>query len=269
MNNYVPVSGSGSGSKCTLNKHTLTNRTLNNVKKNEVPRMTLSDRLKTAAPAKTPVLGRPQELSKATEEALVKCLEMCAEFNYPMGKKKLQNLVQSYCVEHQVKTRWDNDRPGKDWIKLFKKRWSHRVKVRRPTNIKRSRAKVSPKDLRDFMTRIEPSLEGIPRYNIFNYDESPIRDDPSAEEAFFPKNTRHCEKVQNHSKSSISVMFCVSAAGDMLPPMVVYKSGTGSVYPTWGEGGPEGAVFAANKSGYFDTDKYTKWFQEVGEKFNI
>jgi len=44
---------------------------------------------------------------------------------------------------------------------------------------------------------------------------------------------------------------------------------TGSVYPTWGEGGPEGAVFAANKSGYFDTDKYTKWFQEVGEKFNI
>ncbi len=59
------------------------------------------------------------------------------------------------------------------------------------------------------------------------------------------------------------------AAGDMLPPMVVYKSGTGSVYPTGGEGGPEDAVFAANKSGYFDTDKYTKWFQEVGEKFNI
>jgi hypothetical protein len=48
--------------------------------------MTLSDRLKSAAPAKTPVLGRPQELSKATEEALVKCLEMCAKFNYPMGR---------------------------------------------------------------------------------------------------------------------------------------------------------------------------------------
>ncbi len=163
---------------------------------------------------------------------------MCAEFNYPMCKKKLQNLVQSYCVEHNVKTRWHNDRPGKDWVRLFKKRWSHRVKVRHPT-----------KDLRDIMTRIQPSLESIPRFNIFNYDESPIRDDPSAEEAFFPKNTRHCEKVQNHSKSSISVMFCVSAAGDMLPPMMVYKSGTSSVYPTWDEGGPKDAVFAANKTG--------------------
>jgi hypothetical protein len=46
-----------------------------------------------------------QELSKATEEGLVKCLEMCADFNYPMGKKKLQNLVQSYCVENNVHTR--------------------------------------------------------------------------------------------------------------------------------------------------------------------
>jgi hypothetical protein len=83
-----------------------------------------------------------KELSMAVEEALVKCLEMCADFNYPMGKKKLQNLVQSYCVENNVDTRWKGHRPGKDWVRLFKKRWSHRVKVRKPTNIKRSRAKV-------------------------------------------------------------------------------------------------------------------------------
>ena len=70
-----------------------------------------------------------KELPRATELALVKCLEMCAEFNFPMGKKKLQNLVQDYCVEYNVPTRWTNSRPGKDWVKLFKKRWSHRVKV--------------------------------------------------------------------------------------------------------------------------------------------
>ncbi len=57
----------------------------------------------------------------AVEEALVKCLEMCADFNYPMGKKKLQNLVQSYCVENNVDTRWKGHRPGKDWVRLFKK----------------------------------------------------------------------------------------------------------------------------------------------------
>jgi hypothetical protein len=59
-----------------------------------------------------------------------------------MGKKKLQDLVQSYCVENNIRTRWENDRPARDWVRLFRRRWSHRVKVRRPTNIKCSRAKV-------------------------------------------------------------------------------------------------------------------------------
>ncbi len=78
----------------------------------------------------------------AVEEALVKCLEMCADFNYPMGKKKLQNLVQSCCVENNVETRWKGHRLGKDWVRLFKKRWSHRVKVWKLINTKRSGAKV-------------------------------------------------------------------------------------------------------------------------------
>jgi hypothetical protein len=52
----------------------------------------------------------------------------------------------------------------------------------------------------------------------------------------------------------------------MIPPMTVYKSGTGSVYKTWAADGPEGSVYAANNSGYFDTDKFTQWFEEVSEK---
>jgi hypothetical protein len=105
--------------------------------------------------------------------------------------------------------RWVKNRPGKNWIRCFKLRWSHRVKVRRPMNIKRSRAKVSAKDITDFMARVAPNLIGVPRENIFNYDETPLKDDPAAEDAFFPVGTRHCEKVQNHSKTAISVMFCV------------------------------------------------------------
>ena len=78
---------------------------LNEVKVNLVPRMTLSDRLKKDNPTTKPPLGRPQELSEAVELALVKCLEMCAEFQYPMKRRDFQDLVQSYCVEHSIKTR--------------------------------------------------------------------------------------------------------------------------------------------------------------------
>ncbi len=39
-----------------------------------IPRMTLSNRLQKKDPMEDPKLGRPQELDKETEEAIVKCL---------------------------------------------------------------------------------------------------------------------------------------------------------------------------------------------------
>jgi DDE superfamily endonuclease len=226
--------------------------------------MTLYDRLQ--RPDVVPLLGRPQQLSPAVEEALVTCLEMCAEFQYPMKKRQLQDLVQSYCTEHDVQTRWVNSRPGKHWVRSFKDRWKHRVTVKRPSNIKRSRSKVSPDDIRSFFERLAPNLEGVPPTHIFNYDESPIKDDPGAEEAFFGRGVKHCEQVINHSKVSYSIMFCCSAAGEMLPPMVVYKSSTTSVYNSWCDGGPDGAAYAATKSGWFDMDKFNQWFTKAGFK---
>jgi hypothetical protein len=59
------------------------------------------------------------------------------------------------------------------------------VKVKKLFNIKRSRAKVSPDDIKGFFERLKPNVEGVPPTHIFNFDESPIKDDPGAEDAFF------------------------------------------------------------------------------------
>lgn len=151
---------------------------INARKKNEVPRMTLNNRLSKEDPNSKPSLGRPNELSSAVELALVKCLKMCAEFQYPLRKRDLQDLVQSYCIEHGVETRWEDDRPGKGWIRKFTKRWRHEVKVRKPANIKRSRAQVSPETVRSFFARLAPNLDGVEAAHVFNYDETNLRDDP-------------------------------------------------------------------------------------------
>jgi hypothetical protein len=219
---------------------------INDVKVKKVPRQTLDGWLRREDPYVEPPLGRPQELPKAVEEALVKCLVMCADFNYPMRKVDLQDLVQSYCIENEVHTSWKDDRPGKHWVRHFRKRWSHKVKIRKPTCIKRSRAKVSPTMVKEFFERIQPNLEDVPRHNIFNYDETGFSDNPGAEEAFFGAGSKYFEVIQDHSKTNISVMFCVTAAGDMLPVMVVYKSSTACVYPAWMQGGPDGTRHRIN-----------------------
>lgn len=147
----------------------------NNNKLHAVPRMTLSNRLSRTAPDVTPALGRPVELSCEVEQALVDSLRLCGEYHYPMRKSDLQKLVQAYCVQNEVTTRWVNQLPAREWVRLFLKRWSHKIKLRRPKNIKRSRASVSPRIIRDFFTRAAPNLEGIPATHIMNYDETNLQ----------------------------------------------------------------------------------------------
>ena len=57
------------------------------------------------------------------------------------------------------------------------------------------------------------------------------------------------ERKTEHSKAPTSTMFCGNAAGESLPPMVVYK--TKCVYDGWVNGGPTGSVFDCTDSGWF------------------
>ncbi len=98
---------------------------------------------------------------------------------------------------------------------------------------------------------------------------SSVQDDPGAENAFFGVGTKYYEQVKNHSKQAYSVMFCCSADGSMLPPMVVYKNKNGVMYESWGGGqkgdpteGPDGAVYAASENGWFNMAKFNQWFQQ-------
>jgi len=148
-------------------------------------------------------------------------------------------------------------------LKSFKRRWRRIVKVKKPTHIKRCRAAVSPEILKEFFVNLEPNLAGVAAAHFFNYDETNLRDKSGADDCFFAGNSKYYKQVRNSSKTAISIMFCCSADGQMLPPMVVYKSQSGSIFPFWCEGGPEGATYAASKNGWFDMAKFNQWFKDV------
>lgn len=65
----------------------------------------------------------------------------------------------------------------------------------------------------------------------------------------------------DYSKSSTSVMFAVSASGDMLHPYVVYKSD--HVWMTWTEVGPPGARCNHSKSGWFHQSLFQDWITKT------
>jgi hypothetical protein len=80
--------------------------------------------------------------------------------------------------------------------------------------------------------------------NIINADGSNLRDDSGAKKAFFQREVKYAELVQDHTKSCISIMFASAASCVLLPPYVIYKSQ--GCYDSWGKEGPRGQFTRAS-----------------------
>ena len=184
-----------------------------------VPRATLHDRIAGTHRSKK---GRPPVLSEE-EELIVKDMALLlADWGFPFNRMDLRVFVRSYLDKKGVVTRFKNNFPTKRFADTFIARHPD-LKVRNTNPIKRSRAAVSREMAMEFFNNFQKCAEGVPPENLFNFDETCMRDDPGRKKCIFRKGTKHCELVMNSSKSNISVMFCGSAAGYMLPPMIVYK----------------------------------------------
>lgn len=72
---------------------------------------------------------------------------------------------------------------------------------------------------------------------------------------------KYNERICETSKTSISVMFCGSATGKILPPYVVYKATR--MWDTWMSGGPEKTRYQSTKSGWFDGPTFEDWFIQL------
>lgn len=83
-------------------------------------------------------------------------------------------------------------------------------------------------------------------------------DDPGKKLVVVRKGTKHPVIVRDTSKTSVSMMFCVSSDGKLLPPYTVYKAK--HHYPTWVDGGLEEAGYNRNDSGWFDMPIFEDWF---------
>jgi hypothetical protein len=138
-----------------------------------VPKTTLFDRLKTT----TDKVGRPTILTAEEEEIIVQRLIILGEWGFPLTTNDLKQLVKAYLDGAGKTTRLADNLPGKDFIKGFLKR--HRQLTIRTANlIKRSRAMLSADIVNDFFDRYEHSAAGVHPDNVFNYDETNLRDNP-------------------------------------------------------------------------------------------
>lgn len=76
-----------------------------------------------------------------------------------------------------AKKRFVDNLPGVDFIRGFMKRHPE-LSVRTANLLKRSKAALSPEIVNSFFDLYTESAAGIVPANIYNYDETNLRDDP-------------------------------------------------------------------------------------------
>lgn len=189
-----------------------------------IPKSTKCDHLNSKTTLKKS--GGQPIINTDEESRLVEGLLKCSEWGFPLKCRDIQLVVKSY-LDRLGKSseinKFNNNLPGRDWVELFLKR-NNTLTLRFGENIKRVRAAVSTSILNEYFDNLNEVLKNIPPDNIFNYDETNFVDDPGKKLVVVRRGTKHPEIIKDTSKTSVSVMFCVSAAGKMLPPYTVYKA---------------------------------------------
>jgi hypothetical protein len=223
-----------------------------------IPRSTLKDRL--AERVTNDSAGRPTVLSKEEEELIVERLLLHGNWGFPLTSADLCHVIKAYLDSMGRTTRFVQNMPGPDFVTGFLQRHPE-LTVRKANMIKRARAGLSRETVQEFFDRFAITAKDIPPCNIFNYDETNMQDNPGCVKAIFKKGTKYAEQVRNHSKSAISVMFCCSATGQLLPPYVVYKGA--NCYEAWGQNGIKGSRYSSTKSGWFDSFTFEECFKTI------
>lgn len=223
----------------------------------KIPRSTLTNR---CLGRHTKPRGHPTILSSEEETVIARTLGVVADWGFPLTKADIKQIMKKYLDKKGIVIPILKDNlPGDDMVALFIQR--NNLAVRIASNIKRSRASVDQDDVNKFFENIAPALLESTGDHIYNYDETNITDDPGARKVIVPRNCKRVERVQNFSRTAISIMVCGTASGDLLPPMVVYKAS--NLYENWCVGGPTGTVYKNSPSGWFDANLFEIWFCQI------
>ena len=140
---------------------------------------------------------------------------------------RIRCLVKAYLDREKIiLKRFKGNIAGAEWVHFFIKRNNFTKRI-----ADNAKAEVSKEISSAYFYNLEQSSNEILPENIFNKDEADVTDDHGSKTVIVIRGQNQMKRKTQHSKTSTSIMFCGNAAGQFLPPIVVYKSE--NLYEKW------------------------------------
>jgi hypothetical protein len=232
-------------------------------KDHRVPRTTLQGRLKGAASKKEAGNAR-QSLSPAEEKALAEWIRIQDALNQPPSHRQVRLAAQRMLLVSGSETKL-----GSTWITSFIRR-NPRIKPKKGTRLEKSRAEaITPNKLMKMYAIFEePAIKAIRAQNRWNVDETGIMDGQNRPGYFLGRaETKDCQVKTQKRSDWRSIIECISAEGNALPPTVIFSGK--NVQQQWFPDDEQGQdklkrwTFVCTDNGYTSNQVSLEWLQKV------
>ena len=221
-----------------------------------VPKSTLGDRVSGRVLCGV-TCGRDKYLSDEEEEELASFIENCASVGYAKTRKEILALVERIMCARGIEIRISDG-----WWVSFLKRHPF-LTLRSASSVSTTRSLASdPSILECYFDLLEETLAendlvGKPG-QIYNMDESGFPLDPKPPKTIHQKGTRKALVCTSGGKAQITAVGCVNAAGQAIPPFVVWDRKT--MAPLLAEGEVPGTSYGLSPKGWMDQELFHLWF---------
>ena len=231
-----------------------------------VPRTTLVRRLTTLD--HTSPATRPPALSRNEEDELVSHILTMEERGFGLSITEICKLAYELAEKNNLAHPFNKEKKaaGYDWFEGFSQRHPC-ISVRKPESLSAARSTMLNENVvSTYFDKLGECLGYFGLKNrpsqIFNMDESGFSTvhKPGKIVGRRGKKGVH-SKTSGERGENISVVCCVSAQGQALPPMIIFK-GERISQGLIGNA-PPGTLFACSKKSFIDKDLFYMWFEKI------
>jgi len=202
--------------------------------------------------------GPKPYLSIEEEKELVEFLLKCSKMGYGKTRSQVMKLVEATMKKNGRKD--CHISPG--WWSGFSKRWPT-LSLRKGDSFSIAREKMTTRSV--FESYFQMLKETIEKYNltdkpaqIYNCDESGMPLDHKLPKTITLKGVKKVRQITTGNKTQITILGCVSATGQTIPPMVVFSGKRFNHELSIGE--VPGTLYGMSDSGWMDSELFSNWF---------
>lgn len=193
-------------------------------KRHGIPRVTLLYKVQ----GKLPVgkrMGPKSIFTEEQEDLLVKWVFHLAKVGFPVTKDIFMGSVAKLARKLGI-----NKPPGEKWYKLFRGRHKN-ISDRIYQNLTKSRASVTQENLNKWFSEVETYLKDENLFSVmedpckvFNADETACYLNPKGSKVLAERGSKNVYLAgANDEKENITTLLTANAAGQLAPPMVVFR----------------------------------------------